>query len=136
MIRRGSTASSTRVEGSLTQDCCSGHSEPSSSIYHYHYPPSCLLAQIDNPYKADGHSPQIGWSYDGFPVYGPLGPGGVEIMNCGADGADDTRRPARNRQLWQLFLDKRREAAVLWQVFLDARRGGQGRLIYGCPLDL
>jgi len=68
-------------------DCCSGHSEL-SGMYHYHFPPSCLLAQLDD--YGDGHSPQIGWSYDGFPIYGPLGPGGVEIMNCGVDGADAT----------------------------------------------
>ena len=24
----------------------------------------------------EGHSPQLGWSLDGFPVYGPYGPGG------------------------------------------------------------
>lgn len=67
-------------------DCCSGHAE-NSGVYHYHFPPSCLLAQLA-PF-ADGHSPQIGWSFDGFPIYGPLGPGGVEIRNCGASGADD-----------------------------------------------
>ena len=59
-------------------------------MYHYHFPPSCLLAQL--PPLEDGHSPQIGWSFDGFPIYGPLGPGGVEIRNCGATGADDERR--------------------------------------------
>ena len=26
----------------------------------------------------------------GFPIYGPRGPGGVEIRNCGASGADAT----------------------------------------------
>jgi hypothetical protein len=25
----------------------------------------------------EGHSPQMGWSIDGFPVYGPFGPGGA-----------------------------------------------------------
>ena len=39
---------------------------------------------------AGGHSPQIGWAQDGFPIYGPLGPGGVEIRNCGTAGADAT----------------------------------------------
>ena len=52
-------------------DCCSGHSEL-SGMYHYHFPPSCLLAQLDD--YSDGHSPQIGWSLDGFPVYGPVEP--------------------------------------------------------------
>ena len=79
------------VEDSMAEwsgfDCCSGHSE-TSGMYHYHFPPSCLMAQLDD--YSDGHSPQIGWSFDGFPIYGPLGPGGVEIANCGVAGADAT----------------------------------------------
>ena len=46
------------------------------------------MAQLDD--FSDGHSPQIGWSFDGFPIYGPNGPGGVEIRNCGVEGADET----------------------------------------------
>ena len=68
-------------------DLCSGHA--ASGNYHYHFPPSCLLAQAEqtNP-TADGHSPQIGWSLDGFPIYGPRGPGGAmraaaELDACG-----------------------------------------------------
>ncbi|KAH8066305.1 hypothetical protein JL722_738 [Aureococcus anophagefferens] len=66
-------------------DCCSGHAEQTGA-YHYHFPPSCLLAQLGA--LGDGHSPQVGWAADGFPIYGPRGPGGVEIRNCGAPGAD------------------------------------------------
>ena len=29
-------------------------------------PPSCLLAQLGD--LSDGHSPQIGWALDGFPI--------------------------------------------------------------------
>ena len=68
---------------------CSGHS-PNSGDYHYHFPPSCLLAQAvaTNPVTGDAadHSPQIGWSLDGFPVYGPLYTGGVAVTaldDCG-----------------------------------------------------
>jgi len=68
-------------------DMCAGHAAMGN--YHYHFPPSCLLAQAEatNP-TADGHSPQIGWSFDGFPMYGPKGPGGVmrtaaELDSCG-----------------------------------------------------
>ena len=68
-------------------DCCAGHSAPGGE-YHYHFPPSCLLAQVAA--LSDGHSPQIGWALDGFPIYGPRGAGGVEIRNCGASGADAT----------------------------------------------
>ena len=48
-------------------DCCGGHAAPGGN-YHYHFPPSCLMDQIGP--LADGHSPQIGWSLDGFPIYG------------------------------------------------------------------
>ena len=56
---------------------------------------SCLLAQADADAPvgttiANGHSPQIGWAQDGFPIYGPFGAGGVQIQNCGTAGADAT----------------------------------------------
>ena len=72
-------------------DFCGGHGRclgSDCSGYHYHFPPTCLEDQIGS--MSDGHSPQVGWSFDGFPVYGPFGPGGVAIANCGADGADAT----------------------------------------------
>lgn len=52
-------------------DMCSGHSEMTGD-YHYHFPPSCLIAQAlaTSPYS-NGHSPQVGWAQDGFPIYGP-----------------------------------------------------------------
>ena len=67
-------------------DMCSGHSEMTGD-YHYHFPPSCLIAQAEatNP-TASGHSPQIGWAQDGFPIYGPLYTGGVVISQ---DNLDD-----------------------------------------------
>jgi len=73
----------------ISFDCCGGHSSGTGG-YHYHFPPSCLVAQANaqNP-LSDGHSSQIGWAQDGFPIYGPLGPGGVEIRNCGSSGADE-----------------------------------------------
>jgi hypothetical protein len=60
-------------------DFCSGHAQQTGD-YHYHFPPSCLITQAtasDAP--SNGHSPQIGWAYDGFPIYGPLGVGGVSM---------------------------------------------------------
>ncbi|CAM9090860.1 unnamed protein product, partial [Ectocarpus fasciculatus] len=61
-------------------DMCSGHSGGDS--YHYHFPPSCLLTQaaLTLPYMS-GHSPQVGWALDGFPIYGPYGPGGVMMTH-------------------------------------------------------
>jgi hypothetical protein len=67
-------------------DCCSGHTRSfEGATYHYHFPPSCLLAQIGD--LSDGHSPQIGWAFDGFPIYGPKGPGGVDMTYGGSYGS-------------------------------------------------
>ena len=74
----------------ISFDCCTGHSDYEAA-YHYHFPPSCLLAQANKAAPiSDGHSAQVGWAQDGFPIYGPLGPGGVEIRNCGTSGAHAT----------------------------------------------
>ena len=74
----------------ISFDCCTGHSDYEYA-YHYHFPPSCLLAQANKVAPiSDGHSAQVGWAEDGFPIYGPLGPGGVEIRNCGTSGAHAT----------------------------------------------
>lgn len=68
-------------------DFCSGHASGFGE-YHYHFPPSCLIAKL--PSFSDGHSPQIGWSLDGFPIYGPKGPNGVAMRVCSQSGADST----------------------------------------------
>ena len=78
----------------ISFDCCTGHST-GDGLYHYHFPPSCLLAQAeaDAPMGstvANGHSPQVGWAQDGFPIYGPYGPEGTLIQNCGSAGAHAT----------------------------------------------
>ena len=87
----GYETSAPYVEGD-TFDQCGGHSssdtEPS---YHYHVPPVCLLRQLG---AAEGvPSPQVGWMLDGFPIYGPLGPGGAAMKTCavtgGTFGVDD-----------------------------------------------
>jgi len=66
----------------ISFDYCGGHSQEQGD-YHYHFPPSCLLKQI--PSFSDGHSPQLGWALDGFPVYGPKGPNGVQMITCAKD---------------------------------------------------
>ncbi len=49
-------------------DRCCGHPAP-NSLYHYHKYPVC----VKSPWTDDGtgHSPVIGFAFDGFPVYGP-----------------------------------------------------------------
>ena len=65
-------------------DFCGGHgrclANDCTGDYHYHFPASCLETQLGK--LSDGHSPQIGWSLDGFPVYGPFGPGGVTMAHA------------------------------------------------------
>jgi hypothetical protein len=49
-------------------DRCCGHPSP-NEMYHYHKYPVCL----NTPWVDDGagHSPLIGFAFDGFPIYGP-----------------------------------------------------------------
>lgn len=77
-------------------DYCGGHADRATGLYHYHIPPSCLIDDLgarttseDSP-SADLHSMQVGWALDGFPVYGPLGPGGVQMMPCTNPGRHQT----------------------------------------------
>ncbi len=71
-----------------TFDPCNGH-QPGNGQYHHHINPVCLRAQLNDNVvavstgrlgtvyteKAAGwaHSPIVGWSFDGYPVYGPYG---------------------------------------------------------------
>ncbi len=85
----GEESNAVTAEGD-TFDWCGGHSSGAAAgyQYHYHVPPTCLIAQMG--YDANSHSVQIGWMYDGFPVYGPRGPNGVMMIRCGQVGAHET----------------------------------------------
>ena len=76
--------SAPKVEGD-SFDACGGHSSSATEAsYHYHVPPVCLLHQLG---AAEGApSPQVGWMLDGFPIYGPLGPGGTKMKTCTVTG--------------------------------------------------
>ena len=75
------------IEG-RTFDYCGGHSN-SGGNYHYHSVPPCLLDQIAGGAAPPTEpSPQLGWMYDGLPVFGPLGPGGTQMIRCVEEGAD------------------------------------------------
>jgi len=58
-----------------TLDTCSGH--PANGNYHYHGYPPCLAEDTlgDSPPGSSdpSHSSILGWSFDGFPIYGPWG---------------------------------------------------------------
>jgi hypothetical protein len=49
-------------------DSCLGHAEQHGE-YHHHVNPKCLYDDLDSIH----HSPIIGYSFDGFPVYGAYG---------------------------------------------------------------
>jgi hypothetical protein len=54
-------------------DSCCGHPDPRGR-YHYHKYPVCVNSPFRDP--TGKHSPLIGWSFDGFAVYGPNGEDG------------------------------------------------------------
>lgn len=63
---------------SLMDTCC-GHPAPDNT-YHYHKYPVC----VKSPWSDDGkgHSPVIGWAFDGFPIYGPYESAGEMAKDC------------------------------------------------------
>jgi uncharacterized protein (TIGR03437 family) len=72
----------------LTFDRCLAH-QPQDGTYHNHVQPVCLRAQLGDNLEVASigrtgpvyqeqasdwtHSPILGWSYDGYPIYGPYG---------------------------------------------------------------
>ncbi len=63
-------------------DCCCGHPSPDNR-YHYHKYPVCVKSPFVD--EGEGHSPVIGWAFDGFPIYGPYEAKGVMAR----DGKDN-----------------------------------------------
>jgi hypothetical protein len=76
--------SATTVNWKRMDQCGCYSSSSSVSDYHCSIAPSCLLHQLTSMQTSDtaSHSPQLGWAADGFPVYGPHGPGGVVMRRC------------------------------------------------------
>jgi len=74
-------------DASNIMDYCCGHPNP-DGLYHYHKYPIC----INSPWadEGTGHSPLLGWAFDGFPIYGPYVKAGVLAKDAtGADGLND-----------------------------------------------
>ena len=61
-------------------DVCSGHPQRSGQ-YHYHWMPPCLWQRQSSTRQ----SSQYGWALDGYPIYGPRGPGGKLYANADLD---------------------------------------------------
>eukprot|EP00931_Biecheleriopsis_adriatica_P049660 TRINITY_DN28729_c0_g1_i1.p1 TRINITY_DN28729_c0_g1~~TRINITY_DN28729_c0_g1_i1.p1 ORF type:complete len:8011 (-),score=1403.57 TRINITY_DN28729_c0_g1_i1:177-21446(-) len=70
-------------EGAGSFDACGGRAD-AMGAYHYHSLPYCLLATLNATRYT--HSPQVGWSLDGFPIYGPRGPHGIAMTPCTLHG--------------------------------------------------
>jgi hypothetical protein len=63
-----------------TQDACQGHPQMSGS-YHYHNLTTCL----PDAQTGTGHSPLMGYSLDGFGIFGRHGEGGKMLMSADLD---------------------------------------------------
>lgn len=59
-------------------DAGNAHPDP-NNIYHHHHSPIQLCSVTD----ASQHSPIIGWSFDGFPIYGPFGYSNATVSGSG-----------------------------------------------------
>ena len=76
-------------------DSCGAHPPPFGE-YHTHATPACLMETAGD--DGSDHSPILGWSYDGFPIYGPWGyanvdgSGGVERMESSWQVRNITQR--------------------------------------------
>lgn len=69
-------------------DAGNAHPDP-NNVYHNHHNPIQLCSVTDD----SEHSPIIGWSFDGWPIYGPFGY---------SDATDNTSAIARMTPSWQL----------------------------------
>ncbi|MFN6161852.1 MAG: YHYH protein [Planctomycetota bacterium] len=67
-------------------DSCCGHPQQ-TGVYHYHKYPTCVKSPFVDSGK--GHSPIIGFAFDGFPVYGPFESDGQRAMELTGERALD-----------------------------------------------
>jgi len=67
-------------------DSCCGHPQQ-TGVYHYHKYPSCVKSPFSDDGK--GHSPVIGFAFDGFPVHGPFEDAGNSAKDLTGDQALD-----------------------------------------------
>ena len=75
-----------RVDAVWRLDRCCGHPAP-NSMYHYHKYPAC----VKSPWSDDGtgHSPLIGFAFDGYPIYGPYEAAGQLAKNSQSNPLDE-----------------------------------------------
>ncbi|MFZ4508804.1 MAG: YHYH protein [Fimbriimonas sp.] len=66
-------------------DRCCGHPTP-NNLYHYHKYPICVNTPFAD--KGEGHSPLIGFAFDGIPVYGPYESSGLMARDLSVNKLD------------------------------------------------
>jgi len=67
-------------------DACCGHPQ-NNGIYHYHKYPTCVRSPFVD--SGDGHSPLIGFAWDGYPIYGPFDEDGLAKSIKGSGALDE-----------------------------------------------
>ena len=67
-------------------DSCCGHPQQ-TGVYHYHKFPSCVKTPF--PDLGRGHSPVIGFAFDGYPLHGPYEEAGLMARDLKDDRALD-----------------------------------------------
>ncbi|MFO0959507.1 MAG: YHYH protein [Isosphaeraceae bacterium] len=67
-------------------DACCGHPEQ-RGVYHYHKYPSCVKTPFAD--DGEGHSPILGFAFDGYPLHGPYEDKGVMALDLKGERALD-----------------------------------------------
>ena len=67
-------------------DSCCGHPQQ-HGVYHYHKYPSCVKTPF--PDDGKGHSPVLGFAFDGYPLHGPFESAGVMAKDVAGASALD-----------------------------------------------
>jgi len=75
-----------QMEAVSIMDRCCGHPSPTNQ-YHYHKYPVCVKSPFAD--DGEGHSPLIGFAFDGFPIYGPYVAKGVMAKDVKENPLDD-----------------------------------------------
>lgn len=75
-------------------DLCNGHPNEFGA-YHYHQYSPCIEGS-----PSGEHSPLVGFAFDGFPIYGPNGTGGVPIPNGSLDACHGHYDPSAGEYVY------------------------------------
>ena len=107
-------------------DRCCGHPSPNSQ-YHYHKYPVC----VKSPWADDGegHSPVIGFAFDGYPVYGPYESKGVLAKNSKDNPLNDFNVHQDEKRGWHYHVTPGQYPHVIggyWGVMEEKNRRARG----------